>query len=72
MSGIYLKGVSGIQEYLGCGKRVVAQLMSDGMPRIKINSHTLLFRVSDVDEFLDKYKEIPDQKLIDRLIGGDK
>lgn len=69
MNGIYLNGIPGVQQYLGCGKRVVLKLISDGMPRIKINSHTVLFRSSEVDEFLDKYKEIPDPKLIDRLMG---
>jgi len=64
-----MNGIPGVQQYLGCGKRVVLKLMSDGMPRIKINSQTVLFRSSKVDEFLNKYKEIPDPKLIDRLMG---
>ncbi|MBV5341777.1 MAG: hypothetical protein J0665_19860 [Deltaproteobacteria bacterium] len=70
MNGIYLKGIPGLQLYLGCGKRVVLQLMSDGLPRIKINKRTVLFRSSEVDEFLEKYKEMADLKLIDRLLGG--
>jgi len=69
MNGIYLNGIPGVQEYLGCGKRVVLKLISDGLPRIKINSHTVWFRSSENDEFLDKYIEIPDLKLIDRLLG---
>ena len=64
-----MNGIPGVQQYFGCEKRVVLKLMSDGMPRIKINSHTVLFRSSKVDEFLNKYKEIPDPKLIDRLLG---
>jgi hypothetical protein len=66
----YLKGVQDVQDYLGCGKRVVQQLITDGLPRIKINSHTVLFRTSDIDNFLDNYKEAQDNKLIDRLMGG--
>jgi len=69
MSGSYLKGISGLQKYLGCGKGVVLMLMSEGIPRIKINSRTVFFRASDVDEFLDKYKEKPDRKLINRLMA---
>ena len=68
MTGIYLNGIPGVLQCLGCGKRVVLKLTSDGMPRIKFHSHTVLFRSSEVDEFLDKYKEIPDPKLIDRLM----
>jgi len=63
-----MNGIPGVQQYLGIGKRVVLKLMSDGMPRIKINSQAVLFRSSEVDEFLDKYKELPDPKLIDRLM----
>ncbi len=64
-----MNGIPGVQQYLGCRKRVVLKLMSDGMPRMKINNHTVLFRSSKVDEFLYKYKEIPDPKVIDRLLG---
>ena len=63
-----MNGIPGVQQYLGSGKRVVLKLMSDGMPRIKINSQTVLFRSSKVDEFLNNYKERPDPKLIDRLM----
>lgn len=59
----------GGQQYLGCGKRVVLKLMSDGMPRIKINSHTVLFRSLKIGDYSNKYKEIPVSKLIDRLLG---
>lgn len=68
MNGIYLNRIPEVQKYLGCGKRVVLKLMSDGMPRIEINSRTVLLRSSKVDDFLDKYREIPDPKLIDRLM----
>ncbi|KJR98275.1 MAG: hypothetical protein VR65_21140 [Desulfobulbaceae bacterium BRH_c16a] len=68
MNGIYLNRIPGEQQYLGCGKRVVLKLMCDGMPRIEINSRTVLLRSSKVDEFLDKYREIPDPKLIERLM----
>lgn len=64
-----LNGIPGVQQYLGCGKRLVLKLISVGLPRIKNNSDTVRFRSSEVDEFLDKYKEIPDPKLIDRLMG---
>ncbi|HBY01747.1 MAG TPA: hypothetical protein DEG92_04265 [Rikenellaceae bacterium] len=64
-----MNGILGVQQYLGCGKRVVLKLMSDGMSRMKINNHTALFRSSKVDEFLNKYQEIADPKVIDRLLG---
>jgi len=69
MSEIYLKGIQEVQKYLGCGRGAVRQLMSDGMPRIKINNRTVLFRTADIDDFLNKYKKSYQNDLLKRIIG---
>jgi hypothetical protein len=65
----YITGLPALQRYVGCGKRTAQTLMRDGLPVRKINSRTLVFRLDEVDTFLDKYKERVDEPLISRLMG---